>query len=174
MAMEVSVIQRRSEWQLLRSANSTNTTVIAVKPATTTEPSAGADNAIIVPTRGKIEFVFFGRAADGTTNHSIFKWSKRHDTDLYIHSYLCAVQVTYASDQSTDLSGVSGYVPADTDFFADTITKTNGASDIELTDGVADLSIASLIVNPVGCQFLEIFGDRGTSTQWNGLYREIG
>ena len=144
----------------LYSTTYSTATSLATEIPTATRPTGGIELAEIAGVvSNNVVFMFVGTdAANETFTYRITGWGQDSQPVYYPTTLVEGVATLGAK------TGVSGYVPANTTFFADTLTITKGNAGVDCQAiSPADDTVASLIVDAKGFSLLTIAFNTGSS-----------
>lgn len=102
-------------------------------------------------------------AANETFTFNIFGWKKTSD-DLWVPAKLADLTATLGTTV-----GVSGYIAADTVFFADTLVKNDGAGTVTVYSPADNNIAVAMIGYHWGFEYLQFVGTKGTAAGYNLL-----
>lgn len=133
----------------------------------TAEPKRG-DEGILPGGASFIKLIFYGTdAADETGSARLLGWERQvgigdDKTPLWVPTYMVEVQFTLST-----LTGVDGTEIDSSQFLADTVTQTNGDSDVAIVSPANDAGVATLSVDPRGAHYVEVLLTNGTAADVN-------
>jgi hypothetical protein len=178
MTSTVKMTTQRGDWKLGAAANLTNTSAIAARGVALTPPADGSDRCVFDASANLSQFVFLGTDADGEViNFTIIGWRRVSLIDssgAVVDGWLPVHLATGTATLSSAITGAAGVTPNGSgDMLADTIAVSAGTDAAEVVEGVADVLPAHLVIDPRGCDKIEVFLQRGTAASANVLYAEL-
>lgn len=150
-----------------RAVLSTNTTDTGFDTTAATATTPANDSTLTVNGRSNLELILFGAGSDNNTMAvRVVGWARTAHTGaaLWVRDVICEASATLSTDV-----GVSGYVPANTDRLADTITITDGTG--HAPTGGNNVAI-KLLVDVSNYVYVDVLTHNNSSaTNTNALYR---
>jgi hypothetical protein len=178
MTSTVKMTTQRGDWRLGAAANLTNTSAIAARSLLAAAPADGSDRCVLDASANLSQFMFLGTDGDGETiNFTILGWRRVSLVDSSgeaVEAWAAVHLATGTATLSSSITGVAGATPNGSgDMLADTIAVSAGTDAAEVVEGVADVLPAHLVIDPRGCDKIEVFLQRGTAASANVLYAEL-
>lgn len=137
---------------------------------TTARPAASATKAVLDRQRGEqlgtVRIIPYGVATNNQTgNIKLLGWNRNVQGNLYVPQLICELGIIFSSA----LPGIDAEQVDTTMLLPDTLSLTNGIA--TMTQGTADVDLASFLADVSGFELLEIQYKVGTCTSLGSLIR---
>lgn len=172
MTLPVYSFTTRTAWKRVLTTNSTNDTALAAKDATLTAPtesqSTGYFSTQISSARkaNMIHAILFGSDAANEVFVARFTgWSLCDDKVTYVPITLIELTCTLGAPK-----GIAGGEIVVADLVCDTLVLLSGDSQAKIISPADNTGNASVLFDPMGCDFIQFEIDRSTAASGNALY----
>lgn len=162
----------RTAWKRVLLTNSTNDTAFAAKDATLTAPTDSQTDGIfstkIVNAKraNMVHAILFGSDAANEVFVARFTgWSRCDDGVTWIPITLVELTCTIGAPK-----GVATGEIVVADLVCDTLVLLSGDSQAKIISPADNTGNASVLFDPMGCEFIELDIDRSTAASGNALF----
>lgn len=172
MTQAVYSFTTRTPWKRVLTTNSTNDSAFTAKDATLTAPvesqTTGIFSTQIVSAKkaNLVHAVLFGSDAANELFVARFTgWSLCDDGVTWLPITLVELTCTIGAPKGV----ATGEIVA-TDLVCDTLVLLSGDSQAKIISPADNTGNASVLFDPMGCDFIELDTDRSTAASGNALY----